>query len=306
MIMETSRSTQKLSSVTTDKSTGDAKPGNTLDFRLISTDFNPGLGRIPPLSAGENRPRPSSKIGSLVCREVASWPAERPPTERNGAATCRRSKRRSNLSGRGHKEAAQVGISPGCPDRAPWSCCSRRRAGDALSTRAASSESSVSSGGARANDRLKEANDLLEAREQDGTCCQCGNFPISWSSATGRHSIAGSQKRRVGGFASDSPGVEGGYYIPALRPDQPFLPGASFKANRPRPALMREPRPSISTSSRLLPRRNYTTTSIRRWTRRSAREERAVGRRRRSTLYDRDPDCTRTREWERSLPRPGP
>ena len=74
---------------------------------------------------------------------------------------------------------------------------------------------------ARANDRLKEASDQLEARGKDALAA-VRQFPDFMEPRTGRRSIAGSPRRRSR-IRGRYPGVEGGYYVPA-RPEQPFLP----------------------------------------------------------------------------------
>ncbi len=83
---------------------------------------------------------------------------------------------------------------------------------------------------ARANDRLKEASDQLEARGKDALAAvrQFPDFmePGDWSALDRRLS------EEAGRIRGRHPGVEGGYYVPS-RPEQPFLP-----------ALPNEPRQS--------------------------------------------------------------
>src|SRR5690242_2299238 len=74
---------------------------------------------------------------------------------------------------------------------------------------------------ARANDRLKEASDQLEARGKDALSAvrQFPDFmePGDWSALDRRLS------EEAGRIQGRYPGVEGGYYVPARR-ERPFLP----------------------------------------------------------------------------------
>ncbi len=74
---------------------------------------------------------------------------------------------------------------------------------------------------ARANDRLKEASDQLEARGKDALAA-VRQFPDfmetgDWSALDRRLS------EEAGRIRGRHPGIEGGYYVPS-RPDQPYLP----------------------------------------------------------------------------------
>jgi len=87
---------------------------------------------------------------------------------------------------------------------------------------------------ARANDRLKEANDQLEARGKDALA-SVRQFPdfmeaADWSALDRRLS---EEAARIRGR---HPGIEGGYYVPS-RPEQPYLPALP---NEPRQSEARE------------------------------------------------------------------
>jgi signal transduction histidine kinase len=75
---------------------------------------------------------------------------------------------------------------------------------------------------ARANDRLKEASDQLDARGKSALAAvrQFPNFmePEDWAALDRKLSEEADRMRLR------QPGVEGGYYVPS-RPDRPFLPG---------------------------------------------------------------------------------
>jgi two-component system, NtrC family, sensor histidine kinase HydH len=74
---------------------------------------------------------------------------------------------------------------------------------------------------ARANDRLKEASDQLEARGKDalGTIRQVPDFMEGgdWSA------LDRGLSEEAGRIRERHPGIERGYYVPA-RPEQPYLP----------------------------------------------------------------------------------
>lgn len=87
---------------------------------------------------------------------------------------------------------------------------------------------------ARANDRLKEASDQLEARGKDALA-SVRQFPDfmevgDWSALDRRLS---EEAARIRGR---HPGIEGGYYVPS-RPEQPYLPALP---NEPRQNEVRE------------------------------------------------------------------
>jgi two-component system sensor histidine kinase HydH len=87
---------------------------------------------------------------------------------------------------------------------------------------------------ARANDRLKEASDQLEARGKDALA-SVRQFPDfmevgDWSALDRRLS------EEAGRIRGRHPGVEGGYYVPS-RPEQPYLPALP---NEPRQSEARE------------------------------------------------------------------
>jgi signal transduction histidine kinase len=87
---------------------------------------------------------------------------------------------------------------------------------------------------ARANDRLKEASDQLEARGKDALAA-VRQFPDfmevgDWSSLDRRLS------EEAGRIRGRHPGIEGGYYVPS-RPEQPYLPALP---NEPRESEARE------------------------------------------------------------------
>jgi two-component system, NtrC family, sensor histidine kinase HydH len=104
---------------------------------------------------------------------------------------------------------------------------------------------------ARANDRLKEASDQLEARGKDALAA-VRQFPDfmeqrDWSELD--RTLADEAGRIRGHY----PGVEGGYYVPARR-EQPFLPALP---NEPRRIDDRDDaRLPVSTSLPSSPRRN--------------------------------------------------
>ena len=87
---------------------------------------------------------------------------------------------------------------------------------------------------ARANDRLKEASDQLEARGKDALAA-VRQFPDfmevgDWSALDRRLS------EEAGRIRGRHPGIEGGYYVPS-RPEQPYLPALP---NEPRQSEARE------------------------------------------------------------------
>ena len=87
---------------------------------------------------------------------------------------------------------------------------------------------------ARANDRLKEASDQLEARGKDALAA-VRQFPDfmevgDWSALDRRLS------EEAGRIRGRHPGIEGGYYVPS-RPEQPYLPALP---NEPRQNEARE------------------------------------------------------------------
>jgi two-component system, NtrC family, sensor histidine kinase HydH len=104
---------------------------------------------------------------------------------------------------------------------------------------------------ARANDRLKEASDQLEARGKDALA-SVRQFPDlmepgDWSALDRELSD------EVGRICGRYPGVEGGYYVPSRR-EQPFLPALpneSRKIDAPEGARLSVPPPSPP-----LPQRN--------------------------------------------------
>lgn len=101
----------------------------------------------------------------------------------------------------------------------------------------------------RANERLKDASDQLEARGKDALAAvrQFPDFmePADWSALDRRLS------EEAGSIRGRHPGIEGGYYVPS-RPEQPFLPALP---NEPRQSETREgTRLPVSTPSS--PRRN--------------------------------------------------
>jgi signal transduction histidine kinase len=85
---------------------------------------------------------------------------------------------------------------------------------------------------ARANDRLKEATDQLEARGKDALASvrQFPDYmePGDWSVLDRRLTEAAAHIR------ARHPGVEGGYYVPARR-EQPFLPALPDESRRLEP-----------------------------------------------------------------------
>jgi two-component system sensor histidine kinase HydH len=87
---------------------------------------------------------------------------------------------------------------------------------------------------ARANDRLKEASDQLEAQGKDALAA-VRQFPDfmevgDWSALDRRLS------EEAGRIRGRHPGIEGGYYVPS-RPEQPYLPALP---NEPRQSEARE------------------------------------------------------------------
>jgi hypothetical protein len=102
---------------------------------------------------------------------------------------------------------------------------------------------------ARANDRLKEASDQLEARGKDalGAVRQFPDFMEvgDWSALDRRLS---EEAARIRGLHA---GVEGGYYVPS-RPEQPYLPALP---NEPRQSEVSEGSP-LPVSPPSPPRRN--------------------------------------------------
>ena len=104
---------------------------------------------------------------------------------------------------------------------------------------------------ARANDRLKEASDQLEARGKEALA-SVRQFPDlmepgDWSALDRELSD------EVGRICGQYPGVEGGYYVPSRR-EQPFLPALPNEARKidaPEAARLSLPTPSPS-----LPQRN--------------------------------------------------
>jgi two-component system, NtrC family, sensor histidine kinase HydH len=102
---------------------------------------------------------------------------------------------------------------------------------------------------ARANDRLKEASDQLEARGKDALAA-VRQFPAlmevgDWSALDRRLS------EEAGRIRGRHPGIEGGYYVPS-RPEQPYLPALP---NEPRQSEAREGSP-VLVSPPSPPRRN--------------------------------------------------
>jgi two-component system sensor histidine kinase HydH len=102
---------------------------------------------------------------------------------------------------------------------------------------------------ARANDRLKEASDQLEARGKDALAA-VRQFPDfmevgDWRALDRRLS------EEAGRIRGRHPGIEGGYYVPS-RPEQPYLPALP---NEPRQSEAREGS-RLSVSQPSPPRRN--------------------------------------------------
>ncbi len=92
---------------------------------------------------------------------------------------------------------------------------------------------------ARANDRLKEASDQLEAAGKDALAA-VRQFP-DFMEADDWRALDRRLSEEAGRIRGRHPGIEGGYYVPA-RPEQPYLP-----------ALPHEPRQSEAREGSRLP-----------------------------------------------------
>jgi two-component system, NtrC family, sensor histidine kinase HydH len=102
---------------------------------------------------------------------------------------------------------------------------------------------------ARANDRLKEASDQLEARGKDALAA-VRQFPDS-KEATDWSSLDRRLSEEAGRIRERHPGIEGGYYVPS-HPEQPYLPALP---NESRQNEGRES-PGLPLSTPSPPRRN--------------------------------------------------
>ena len=119
---------------------------------------------------------------------------------------------------------------------------------------------------ARANDRLKEASDQLEARGKDALAA-VRQFP-DFMEAGDWSALDRKLSEEAGRIRGRYPGVEGGYYVPSRR-EQPFLPALP---NEPRQSDAREGARLPVPSHRHHPRGGTsTTTSTPRLTRPTAR-----------------------------------